>query len=61
MLKIASAVGTMIVTGSVIVSQTAAQRGDGLISMLVGDQLVTLSQQDVADLLPDLKAFAGRT
>ena len=58
MTKISTMVGAMITTGNVIISQDAAQRVDGTILVQVGDRQATLSQQAVADLLPDLKAFA---
>ena len=60
MKTISSAVDCLITTGNLIVRQTAAQREAGLISLLQGDREITLSQQDVAEALPQLRAFVWR-
>ena len=60
MTKISTAVDTLLVTGNLVIRQTAAQREVGVISVLQGDREIILSQQDVAAILPELKSFVWR-
>ena len=57
---VSTSLDTLLVVGNVIISQTGSQRAAGLISVRQGDQQAILTQQDVAEILPELKAFIWR-
>ena len=48
MTKISTSLNSMITTGNIVVVQTAEMRAQGVISVQLGDQQITLSQQQVA-------------
>ena len=60
MKKISTSLDRMLSTGNIVVVQTAEMRAQGVISVQLGDQQITLSQQDVAAILPELKVFVWR-